>query len=89
MFSENFYLSKYPDVAAAVKNKMFVTGKAHYLAYGLKEKRDPCPPLPVDFCEGVYLANSPDVAKAVINKSFSCGAEHYLMYGFQENRKYK
>lgn len=88
MFSEKFYLSKYPDVATKVPS-MFATGKAHYLAYGQKENRDPCPPLPQDFSEAVYLANSPDVAKAVVNKSFSCGAEHYLMYGFAENRKYK
>jgi len=90
MFSENWYLSKNPDVATAVKAKKFTSGLDHYLQYGKKENRSACPPLPLDFNEGAYLTHNPDVKKAVVAKGFSCGAEHYLTYGFQEkNRLYK
>lgn len=38
-FDENFYLQKYPDVAAAVQSGGFESGWQHYLEYGFQEKR--------------------------------------------------
>jgi SAM-dependent methyltransferase len=38
-FDENWYLGLYPDVAAAVAQKMFDSGLAHYQAFGRAEGR--------------------------------------------------
>jgi ubiquinone/menaquinone biosynthesis C-methylase UbiE len=38
-FNEDFYLKKYPDVAAAVKSGGFESGWQHYLEFGFREKR--------------------------------------------------
>lgn len=89
MFSEKWYLLTYKDIADNIKNGGFKSGKEHYLTYGRKEGRKPCPPLPLDFNEGVYLESNSDIKKAVERNEFSCGVEHYLMWGFAEGRKYK
>ena len=41
-FNEQAYLGRYPDVADAVKNGQFSSGKAHYDIYGKNEGRLPC-----------------------------------------------
>ena len=87
MFNEGFYLSKYPDVAKAVKNKEFENGYHHYIQCGKKEGRQPVPPIPSNFVEGDYLELNPTVAEAVKNKQFVSGAHHYMIYGWKENRK--
>ena len=85
--NEDFYLSRYPDVAKAVKNKEFENGYHHYIQCGKKEGRQPVPPIPSNFIEGDYLELNPDVAKAVKNKQFVSGAHHYMIYGWKDNRK--
>ena len=87
MFNEAFYLSRYPDVAKAVKNKEFENGYHHYIQCGKKEGRQPVPPIPSNFVEGEYLELNPDVVKAIKNKQFVSGAHHYMIYGWKENRK--
>jgi len=89
MFSEKFYLKIYPDVAKAVLAGKAKSGYQHYIEFGKKEGRKPCPPLPPTFNEGVYLEKNIDVKKAVEAGSFTCGAEHYLQFGFAEGRVYK
>ena len=51
LFSENWYLYKYPDVAnSGYKNDPYV----HYFKYGKKEGRSPLPPIPKEYNEGDY-----------------------------------
>ena len=85
LFSDNWYLTNYPDVRRNVcyKNEPY----AHYINYGIKEGRKPLPPVPLEYNEGEYLELNPDVAVAVEKGQFTSGIEHYLMYGFNENRK--
>ena len=85
IFSANWYLKKYPDVAnsATYKNDPY----KHYEKYGKKEGRKPLPPIPIEYNEGAYLELNKDVAKAVEKGSFVSGIDHYMQYGFCENRR--
>ena len=85
IFSNNWYLYKYPDVANSelYKKEPF----KHYIKYGVNEGREPLPPVPKEYNEGDYLELNPDVAQAVKTGKFTSGIEHYLQYGFNENRK--
>lgn len=85
LFSENWYLYNYPDVAddEVYKYEPYV----HYINYGIKEGRKPLPPAPKEYNEGDYLELNPDVAQAVEKGQYTSGIEHYLKYGFNENRK--
>lgn len=84
VFSSNWYLYKYADVAASgYKDDPYV----HYLKYGKKEGRSPLPPIPKEYNEGDYLELNPDIAAAVENGTYSSGLHHYISYGFKENRK--
>ena len=85
VFSKNWYLSNYPDVAKSEKYKN--NPYKHYIEYGIKEGRKPLPPVPVEYNEGEYLELNLDVAQAVKNGEYTSGIEHYLKYGFNENRK--
>lgn len=42
-FDEDFYLRAYPDVAEAVKNGSFASGRAHFLLHGKNEGRSGTP----------------------------------------------
>ena len=85
IFSQNWYLKNYPDVA---KNEKYKNNPyKHYIDYGIKEGRKSLPPVPPEYNEGEYLDLNPDVAQAVKNGTFTSGIDHYLQYGFNENRK--
>ena len=85
VFSQNWYLKNYPDVA---KNEKYKNNPyKHYIDYGIKEGRKPLPPVPPEYNESDYLELNPDVAQAVARGTFTSGIEHYLKYGFNENRK--
>lgn len=71
-FDVEWYLSQYPDVAAAGVDPFW-----HYTHFGWKEGRDPNPYFDSDW----YLAQNPDVAAAEMNP-----AEHYWMWGWKESR---
>ena len=85
LFSKNWYLTNYPDVAKSEKYKN--NPYKHYIEYGIKEDRTPLPPVPVEYNEGEYLELNPDVAQAVARGEYTSGIDHYLKYGFNENRK--
>lgn len=87
LFSENWYLKRNPDVAAAVKKGVFKTGYHHYIQNGKAEGRKPLPPIPQEYCEGDYLELNSDVAAAVKKGTFTSGLEHFMVYGFDEKRK--
>ena len=85
LFSKNWYLINYPDVA---KNEKYKDNPyKHYIDYGIKEGRKPLPSIPPEYNEGEYLELNQDVAQAVARGQYSSGIEHYLIYGFNENRK--
>lgn len=85
LFSKNWYLTNYPDVA---KNEKYKNNPyKHYIDYGIKEGRTPLPEVPPEYNEGEYLELNLDVAEAVARGTFTSGIEHYLMYGFNEDRK--
>ena len=84
LFSENWYLYKYPDVAnSGYKNDPYT----HYVKYGKKEGRLPLPPIPKEYNEGDYLELNPDIAVPVEKGTYASGLHHYLIYGWKENRK--
>ena len=84
LFSKNWYLYKYPDVAnSGYKDDPYT----HYVKYGKKEGRLPLPPIPKEYNEGDYLELNPDIAAAVKEGTYSSGLHHYISYGFKENRK--
>lgn len=84
LFSKNWYLKQYPDVA---NSSYKYTPYEHYIKYGIFEGRAPLPPVPKEYNEGEYLELNPDVARAVKEGDYTSGIEHYLQYGFSENRK--
>ena len=84
LFSKNWYLKQYEDVAkSSYKDDPY----EHYIKYGIFEGRAPLPPVPKEYNEGDYLELNPDVARAVNEGDYTSGIEHYLQYGFSENRK--
>jgi hypothetical protein len=72
LFDRGWYLAHYPDVG-----NHGVDPALHYLRYGAKEGRDPCPL----FDSNWYLHENPDVLAAGINPLV-----HYLRYGAAEGR---
>lgn len=72
-FDSAWYLSQYPDVAAASIDPV-----AHYLERGAYEGRDPGP----DFSTSGYLEANPDVGHSELNPLV-----HYLLYGSEEGRR--
>ena len=84
VFSKNWYLYKYPDVA---KSEYKDDPYTHYVRYGKTEGRLPLPPIPKEYKEADYLELNPDIAAAVEKGIFSSGIEHYLLYGFKDSRK--
>lgn len=81
---EEWYLSEYPDVRAAVQAGQFKSAADHYRNNGFKEKRLPAKPK-VD--EDYYLRSNADVANAVRSGQFKSGYEHYIKFGHLEGRK--
>lgn len=79
VFSEEAYLARYPDVAAAVQAGVLSSGRQHWLQYGVSEGRIGAPRTMVD--STWYLATYPDVAAAGMNAE-----AHFLTYGRYENR---
>lgn len=80
-FDERFYLTAYPDVAAAVAQRRVRSAYEHYRTFGRYEGRFP------RFNEASYLSKNPDVANAVRNRQIRSGYDHWLRYGRFENRQ--
>ena len=82
LFSESVYLSRYPDVAAAVADGRFESGYQHFLQYGLLEGRsgsnDWTPAI-----EAAYLAANPDVASAVSRHDLIGDTGYVLNSGYE------
>ncbi|MFV3127564.1 calcium-binding protein [Niveispirillum sp. KHB5.9] len=80
-FDEALYLSRYGDVAVAVRNGAVASGWEHFQLYGEREGRDPN----ALFDVGFYLANNQDVAAAVAGGQTTAWS-HYSNYGWKEGR---
>ncbi|XXQ55994.1 hypothetical protein ACA040_004719 [Xenophilus aerolatus] len=72
LFDPEYYLARYPDVAAAGLDPL-----GHYLSSGVKEGRDPSE----SFSTSDYLRRHQDVAALGLNPLL-----HYLRYGRHEGR---
>lgn len=72
LFDANWYVSRYPDVAAAR-----VDAAVHYLENGWREGRDPS----ASFSTTSYLKSNPDVAGAGVNPLL-----HYIEFGYSDGR---
>lgn len=80
-FDEALYLSRYSDVAVAVRNGNFASGWEHFQLYGEKEGRDPNALFDADY----YLAQYKDVAANVARGETTAWA-HFNQYGWKEGR---
>lgn len=72
LFDEAWYLSQYPDVAAAGYDAI-----EHYVCHGIQENRHPAPWFDTAF----YLERNPDVANSIMNPLV-----HYHQFGKAERR---
>lgn len=81
LFNADWYLSRNPDVAAAVEAGL-IAAYDHFLQFGAAEGRSPSS----WFDPGFYLSQNPDVAAAV-DAGLMTAAEHFLQYGQAEVRR--
>lgn len=72
LFDADYYLAKYPDVAASGIDPL-----EHYARYGVSEGRNPSS----SFDTNYYLASNPDVRQARFNPLV-----HYALFGRKEGR---
>ena len=93
-FDTTYYLTEYPDVAAAVARGQSPSAFEHYRTKGLREGRHPYPgprkrtavPLYSSFDEAWYLQAFPDVEAAVAAGIFLSAYDHWLDMGREEGR---
>lgn len=83
VLDEEWYLSCYPDVRAAIADGHFSSAESHYRAHGRKEKRLPSPPA-VD--EAWYLLRYPDVVRAIQLGQVKSAYDHFVRFGYGEGR---
>lgn len=83
IFDESYYLSNYPDVAAAVKAGTVASGLQHFQQFGLAEGRVLVSPF---YKEESYLQTNPDVAAAVNAGTIKSGLQHFIQSGETEGR---
>ncbi|GET36712.1 alkaline phosphatase D family protein [Microseira wollei] len=81
LFNSEFYLSLYPDVAAAVGRGEFRSGLEHYRRFGQFEGRQPS----ALYNEQFYLNLYQDIAAAVARKE-TTGIQHFIRFGQFEGR---
>ncbi|AFY65719.1 WD40 repeat domain-containing protein [Geitlerinema sp. PCC 7407] len=81
-FNEAYYLAQNPDVQSAVSSGAFQSGYQHFLAFGVREGRNPS----AGFDAAYYLLRNPDVAQAVQMGSFEGPFAHFALFGVEEGR---
>lgn len=85
-FDEAWYLSRYQDVAEAVKKGTIASGLDHYVSVGVYEARIPYP-LALD--QPDYLKRHADVARSVKQGPYQSAADHFYAVGFREGRAFQ
>ena len=83
LFSERYYQTQYPDIAAAITAGTVSSGYAHYIQHGQFEGRAPS----AFFDPAYYIKSNPDVAQAVGQGQFQSGFDHFMKYGAHEDRQ--
>lgn len=81
-FDESYYLSKNPDVVAAIARGQFASGYDHFVKAGAAELRNPNG----FFNAQEYAAANPDVLSAVSRHDFPSLWDHYIRFGVAEGR---
>ncbi|MEA2737207.1 MAG: hypothetical protein QOH05_514 [Acetobacteraceae bacterium] len=82
-FDERQYRTCNPDVAEAIKQKMCVSGRDHFIRTGYFEGRSGGTPVQ----ETWYLARNPDVAAAKQSGKIATGEAQYRLAGAHEWRE--
>jgi hypothetical protein len=82
-FDEKWYISTYTDVADAVKNGSFKSGRHHFIEVGYFEGRRP---YNFEVDENWYLSNYPDVADGVGKGDITSARHHFNEHGYEEGR---
>ncbi|WP_299323373.1 hypothetical protein [Parasphingopyxis sp.] len=85
-FDEDGYLSRYPDVEAAIAQGAVQSGFHHFVTAGIYEKRIP---FACELDEDDYANRYEDVVKAVEDGRFASVREHFYSVGFREGRQFK
>lgn len=80
LFDADWYLRRYPDVAAAVQAGQ-TDARTHFETFGMHEGRSPGPLFDTAF----YLSRNPDVAAAVA-AGLTTPYEHFVHFGAAEGR---
>ena len=80
---QDWYLQRYPDVAAAIGRDMIADARQHYCESGYFEHRIP---YHIDVDEGWYIAQYADVQAAVAKQVFGSAQEHFEEIGYREGR---
>jgi hypothetical protein len=83
-FDEQWYLTTYPDIAEAVRQGTFASGRAHYLHFGYFENRLPFKP---EVDAGWYAKEYPDVAESIEVGISKSALEHFIASGYREGRQ--
>ena len=81
---EDWYLSQYPDVAAAIAQGKTTSATQHFIDNGYFDNRLP---FSISVNEMWYLANYPDVAASVRNGTESSAQAHFIRSGYREGRR--
>ena len=80
---QDWYLHRYPDVAAAIGSDMVADARQHYCESGYFEHRMP---YRIDVDEAWYAAQYADVQAAVAKQVFGSAQEHFEAIGYREGR---
>lgn len=81
---QEWYLTRYPDVAEAVRAGTFRSAKDHFVNNGYFEGRMPFP-IAVD--EKYYLERYPEIAESVRREVVASGQQHFDENGYLEGRR--
>jgi hypothetical protein len=83
-FDEQWYLSTYPDIAEAIRQGKFASGRDHYLHFGYFENRLPFKP---EVDAGWYAREYPDVAESIEAGISKSALAHFIASGYREGRQ--
>lgn len=81
VFNVEYYLNRYPDLAAAFGND-YAAAINHWLTSGIAEGRQGAP----GFNSVIYLNRNTDVQAAFGAGNYRAAIEHYIQYGISEGR---
>ena len=80
---EDWYLAKYPDVAAAISQGTTVSAKQHFVDNGYFEGRLP---FAINVDDKWYQKEYPDVAESINRGTELSAQEHFVRDGYKEGR---